>query len=368
MKKLSFLFIMAVLSMPLKSQSSITTLKFADIQHDFRVFNEDAGRQTFDFIVTNTGDKPLIIQKVEASRPGTSPEWTKSPILPGEKGKVTGVWDPASRLGVGVFNKMLIVYTNTLPATTTLIIKGEVIAHVKTDEELLTFPVGGVGFESNQLVFPTMKKTETKEKYMLIINTSPSAVKVEFDELPSHLKLITEPEILEPGQKGQIIGTYDATKNPGWGNINELIKIKLNGVPQENVYYWVRANLVEDFSTLSNEELANAPVFKLVSNTYDLGKIKGSSQKEVEFKFINEGKRDLIIRHITSSCGCTAIQQGNQGVGIKPGEASSIKAIFNSTGYKGKVTKAIYVYTNDPKNSEAILMFNADVEQSGAMK
>jgi len=40
--------------------------------------------------------------------------------------------------------------------------------------------------------------------------------------------------------------------------------------------------------------------------------------------------------------------------GIKPGESSSIKAVFNSGGYKGKVTKAIYVYTNDPKNSEVV--------------
>jgi hypothetical protein len=31
------------------------------------------------------------------------------------------------------------------------------------------------------------------------------------------------------------------------------------------VYYYVSANLVEDFSGLSKEDLANAPVFKLES-------------------------------------------------------------------------------------------------------
>ena len=49
---------------------------------------------------------------------------------------------------------------------------------------------------------------------------------------------------------------------------------------------------------------------------------------------------------------------------MKPGESSSIKATFNSGGYSGKVTKAVYVYTNDPKNSEVVLMINADVEQA----
>jgi hypothetical protein len=147
-----------------------------------------------------------------------------------------------------------------------------------------------------------------------------------------------------------------------------MVKIKLNGVVQENVYYYVSANLVEDFSSLSKEELENAPVFKVESTTVDLGKIKGSTQNEVEFKFKNEGKNDLLIRFIRSTCGCTAVQQGNQGVGIKQGESSTIKAVFNSGSYTGKVTKAIYVYTNDPKNSEVVLMLTADVEQPAPVK
>ncbi len=145
-----------------------------------------------------------------------------------------------------------------------------------------------------------------------------------------------------------------------------MVKIVTNGEVQDKVYYYVSANLVEDFSGLSKEELANAPVFSVESTTVDLGKIKGSTANEVEFKFTNNGKRDLIVRNIKASCGCTAIQQGVQGQGIKPGESSSIKATFNSGSYKGKVTKAIYVYTNDPKNSELVLMLTADVEQAAA--
>jgi hypothetical protein len=147
-----------------------------------------------------------------------------------------------------------------------------------------------------------------------------------------------------------------------------MIKIKLNGVLQENLYYYVSANLVEDFSSLTKEQLDNAPVFKAESTTVDLGKIKGATQNEVVFNFKNEGKSDLMIRFIRSTCGCTAVQQGQQGVGIKPGESSTIKAVFNSGSYSGKVTKAIYVYTNDPKNSEMVLMLTADVEQPAAVK
>jgi len=53
---------------------------------------------------------------------------------------------------------------------------------------------------------------------------------------------------------------------------------------------------------------------------------------------------------------------------VKPGEWSSIKASFNSSGLSGKVTRTVFVYTNDPQNSEITLMINADVERPTAAR
>jgi hypothetical protein len=366
MKRLFLIISLLIFGIAVKSQIATTKMQLSVTEHDFGTFKEEAGRQTFDFILTNTGTEPLVIQNVVASCGCTTPEWTKQPIPAGAKGKVTAIYDPANR--PGPFNKTLSVYSNSKPEVVVLVIKGEVTPHEKTVEELFTFAVGAVRFESNHLAFTNVKKTEKKMRVMQLINTSATPVKVEFDGVPSHLALKANPETIKPGQKGLIEGTYDATKNNGWGNVSDMVKIKLNGVVQENLFYYVSANLVEDFSKLSKEELANAPVFKVESSTVDLGKIKGSTPNEVEFKFQNEGKSDLIIRFIRSTCGCTAVQQGNQGQGIKPGEKSSIKAVFNSGSFSGKVTKAIYVYTNDPKNSEVVLMLNADVEQPAPAK
>jgi hypothetical protein len=366
MKRLFFIISLLIFGISAKSQVAVTKMQLSATEHDFGTFKEEAGRQTYDFAITNTGTEPLVIQNVVASCGCTTPEWTKQPIPAGAKGKVTAIYDPKDR--PGQFNKTLTVYTNTKPEVSVLVIKGEVIPHEKTVEELFTFAVGAIRFESNHLAFTNVKKNEKKMRVMQLINTSAAPVKVEFDALPAHLSLKSNPETLKPGQKGMVEGTYDATKNGGWGNVSDMVKIKLNGVVQENLYYYVSANLVEDFSSLTKQELENAPVFKVESSTVELGKIKGSTQNEVEFKFKNEGRSDLQIRFIRSTCGCTAVQQGNQGVGIKPGESSSIKAVFNSGSYSGKVTKAIYVYTSDPKNSEVVLMLNADVEQPPVVK
>jgi hypothetical protein len=335
-------------------------------EHDFGKFREEAGKQTFDFVVMNTGNQPLVIQNIVASCGCTTPEWTKNPIAPKGTGKITAIYDPANR--PGPFNKTLSVYTNSKPEITVLVIKGEVLPHEKTVEELFIFPVGPVRFESNHLAFTNVKKNEKKIRTMQVINTSSEPAKIEFDNIPQHLALKANPLTLKPGQKGLIEGTYDATKNQAWGYTTDMVKIKINGELNQNVYYAVSANLVEDFSGLSKDDLASAPLFNIESKTVELGKIPGSTPKDVEFKFTNSGKSDLIIRYIKASCGCTAVQQGIQGQGIKPGESSSIKAVFNSGSYKGKVTKAIYVYSNDPKNSEVVLMLNADVDQELAKK
>jgi hypothetical protein len=365
MKRFFFLAILTAACLSAGAQMAVTTMKLSDTEHNFGTFKEEAGRQQYDFIVTNTGQQPLVIQNIVTSCGCTTPEWTKQPIPPGGKGKITAIYDPVNR--PGAFDKTLSVYTNTKPQVTVLKIKGEVTPREKTIEELFTFAVGNsVRFESVQLAFTNIKKNEKKIRTMQVVNTSDKPVKIEFDNLPAHLALKVNPETVKPGQKGLVEGTFDASKNPGWGTVNDMIRIKLDGVAQNNVYYYVSANLVEDFSSLSKEELSKAPVFNVASTTVDLGKIKGSSQNEVEFKFTNSGKSDLFIRHIRSTCGCTAIQQSQQGVGIKPGESSSIKATFNSGGYKGKVTKAIYVYVNDPQKSEVVLMLTADVDQPTA--
>jgi len=341
-------------------------MKISEQEHNFGIFKEEAGPQKFDFVVSNTGNAPLVIQNIIASCGCTTPEWTKQPIAAGEKGKITAIYDPRDR--PGKFSKTLTVYTNSKPEVQVLVIKGEVVARERTIEELFTFAVGPVRFESINLAFTNIKKTEKKIRVMQLINTSNEPVKVEFDNLPPHLTMETTPETLKPGQKGIVEGTYDATRNNNWGNVNDLVRIKINGVIQENVWYYVSANLVEDFSSMTKEDLEKAPVFNIATTNVDLGKMAGATTGEAEFKFTNAGKSDLLIRNVKATCGCTAVQQGLAGVPIKPGESSSIKAIFSSGSYKGKVTKTIYVYTNDPKKSEVVLMLTADVDAPAATK
>ena len=70
------------------------------------------GRQTFDFIVTNTGTEPLVIQNVVASCGCTTPEWTKQPIPAGATGKVTAIYDPKTDLANSIKHSQYIQIQN----------------------------------------------------------------------------------------------------------------------------------------------------------------------------------------------------------------------------------------------------------------
>ena len=77
------------------------------------------------FVFTNTGDEPLIINRVYSSCGCTIPEKPEAPIAPGEKGEIKVKYDTKR---VGPIRKTITVYSNDANAATKAIkIKGEIL-------------------------------------------------------------------------------------------------------------------------------------------------------------------------------------------------------------------------------------------------
>lgn len=76
------------------------------------------------FKVKNTGDKPLIISRVQASCGCTTPEWSQEPIMPGKTADLKVGYDTKI---VGPFTKIIEVYSNDAEnSRATITIKGNV--------------------------------------------------------------------------------------------------------------------------------------------------------------------------------------------------------------------------------------------------
>ncbi len=122
MKKLIF-FALMLLSLHVMAQQA--DIQFEKTTHDFGEVAEQGGKVSYRFVVTNTGQGPLIISQVNASCGCTTPGWTKEPIAPGEKGFIMAEYDPRNR--PGNFQKSLTVISNTTQPTNVLYIKGNVV-------------------------------------------------------------------------------------------------------------------------------------------------------------------------------------------------------------------------------------------------
>lgn len=86
-------------------------------------YNSDGKR---DFVFTNNGNKPLIITNAQGSCGCTVPTYPREPIAPGAKGVISVKYDTSR--GGQAFNKTVTLTTNANPSTTTLTIKGNVLA------------------------------------------------------------------------------------------------------------------------------------------------------------------------------------------------------------------------------------------------
>lgn len=123
MKKLSIILLSVIFSGVLLAQTPV--LAFDTVSIDLKKINELDGLATTVFKFKNTGNAPLIINRVQASCGCTTPNWTREPVLPGKMGNVTVSYNPVNR--PGAFIKSIAVYSNASTAPTVLTIKGEVI-------------------------------------------------------------------------------------------------------------------------------------------------------------------------------------------------------------------------------------------------
>ena len=111
---------------------SFVTMSFAQKQAEIRFDKitvnlgtfpkSDPVRQTV-YVFTNTGDAPLVINQAMASCGCTVPTYTKTPIMPGQKGEIKVTYN-GSTLFAGHFKKSITVHSNAKTEMTRLYIEG----------------------------------------------------------------------------------------------------------------------------------------------------------------------------------------------------------------------------------------------------
>jgi Protein of unknown function (DUF1573) len=99
---------------PLPKQKVVTdgpVLAFAKSKHDFGTIKEgEVVKHTFTF--KNTGNQPLIISDVRVTCGCTTPDWTRTPVAPGQTGYIIAQFNSTGKPGQN--NKVITVVSNSV--------------------------------------------------------------------------------------------------------------------------------------------------------------------------------------------------------------------------------------------------------------
>ncbi len=324
-------------------------LSLENNSHDFGRIREDKGKISHIFSFSNTGNQPLVLNNVRSACGCTIPKWSKEPVLPGAEGFITIEFNPENR--IGLFHKTVQLQSTAINSNMFVTIRGDVLPPVT--EEKLEYQIGDLSVKSRHINFGYIYKGKTAIQTLTMANHSDKTLDIDLKNIPEHIVVHVIPSTLPPGEFGQIVFHYNTDLINDWDVVIDRIAVVINGKEVEKDKFAVTANIREDFSDLSEEQLTDAPIAYFDEKNYVFDTISGDNILKYSFTLKNDGKSDLIIRGLKPTCGCT-IAKHKRNI-LSPGASTKIKATFDSEGKSGEFKIAITVITNDPKSYKQYL-------------
>ena len=335
-------------------------IEYDKTEHDFGKINEADGRVTTVFTFRNTGMSPLVLNNVRASCGCTTPKWTKEPVEPGQEGQITVTYNPNGR--PGHFSKTITVTSNAKKETTKLYIKGEVIP--KTVKPVDKFPVkmGALSLVTGEMDFGDVKKGAIVTKTIGYANQSDSVFTLAFNNTVNYINVFPalnqEQLTVDKSQKGDVQVQFDSQLFPTYGPVEETVAVVINGQKDAKHVVKVRANVVEDFSMLTAEQLANAPILTM-SNDLNLGTFKQGKKAKAAFHISNAGQNPLLIHRIVVDNEKVSISHPKS---VRSGKKGNCTVTL-MTPDAGSFEMPVTVITNDPEQPVKKVNLRWSVEQ-----
>ena len=348
MKKIFSTLFMALTAVAMMAQEPVIT--FEKTEHDFGKIHEEDGRVSVVFEFKNEGMSPLVLSNVRASCGCTTPTWTKEPVEPGQVGSLTVTYNPNGR--PGRFQKTVTITSNAKEPTVKVYIKGEVIPKAAQPVNKYPVAVGELSMKSKTLDLGTLKKGEVKGGELEYANLSKADHNVDLATSAADAFMGNQVTLasVKPNETGKFIFSIDTKAAKLYGPIEAFAYVVVDGKKAINDDFklTIKANIVEDFSTLSVEQKQQAPIIEAPA-TVNLGKVAAGKVLKGKFELKNSGVNPLEIRRVYSTEKAIVIKPCKA---IKSGKKGAIALEINAKGLQpGTYNREMVVISNDFKQS-----------------
>ena len=330
--------------------------------HDFGAFDENLGKVYCDFKLVNSGPEPISITGVRANCGCTRPEYSRDPVAPGDTAVIRVGFDPKGQ--AGRFTKRVYVDCSGDPARSTLTITGTVIGASNTLQSRYPIEVGPVSMRTPTVAYGKIRKGETMGQYIDAYNASTDTLRPRVEGAPKYINVIVQPAVVPPGEQFILSTVLHSNRTPEWGITTDSLMFYPDAAVAEGRKIETVVILEEDFSKMTPEQIAKAPLIDVEPTAIDLRRLS-RSDKPIKEKFTisNLGKSPLVIRAI--SCADPAVEVTLKDRTVKPGKSVRVDVTVTPERIKRSelLNARINFIANDPAHPSTMVRVVAEVDK-----
>lgn len=315
--------------------------------HNFGDIIHKSGPVSCTFTLKNIGDKPVVIYNVATTCGCTDVEWTREPIRPGQKGKITVTY--SNDEGAYPFDKTLTVYTSDSKKPALLKIRGVSIEKAKPLIELYPVGFGPFALRETYIKCGNLEQGGRKREAVMVANTSDKPIEISFADINKNLEVSVHPNPIPAHSTAEMTFTVTADREV-WGKNTYHATPLIDGKSfkssdgKTSIGFW--AFTKENFSHLSQDEKAKGPRPTFRESTHSFGKIRRGETVHASFSFKNEGKEPFCVYRVNSDAPCwshSRIEVAN------PGEEVTFRFHLDTSGLPlGEHLTIVTLTTNSP--------------------
>lgn len=313
--------------------------------HHFGAIAEDSGRVECRFVLYNDSPEPMAIISARTTCGCTLSEYPREPFAAGDSAEVVVTFDPAGR--PGQFTKYINVETTGTPSKTRLTISGTVIGSDATVAQRFPVDFGPLRLVHNPVMLGEVTGNRVRSVYTEGYNRTADTLQIAVAQAPKWLRVNVAPAAVAPGHQAQIIFYIEPQKCPEYGLVEDSITLTVNGVERSLGF---TLNRLEDFSGLTEQQRAQAPVALIGQRRVDMGRLNRSGGPvRATASVENRGHDKLIIRRVYADS--PAISATVKATTLKRGKSAEIVIEVDPAMLSGALlNQRLTIITNDPFN------------------
>jgi hypothetical protein len=319
----------------------------------------DVGKTGFEVPVTatfelrNKSTKPMVIEKLQTDCGCTTVDGPKT-VAPGERFTISLTYDARQ---LGHFTKQVAIHSNATREPVWLKMKGVVLTDVVDYSKRYPYDMGGLLASVNNVEFDDVKKGETREVEIKLMNNTGQDMTPNMLHLPTYLHALAMPEKLEPNRSGKIILTLNSedVHQYGLSQVSIYLAKRLGERISSETEIPVSVVLLPDMSQFEGQNREQAPQLHLSAQTLNLD----AHHKQGTIIMTNKGLSALRITSLQMFTGGVKVKLPKQE--LQPGESTKMRVtIIPDQIRKARSKPRILMITNDPLHAKEVITINVE--------